>query len=102
MKIKRGDNRPGASITCKNGSVPVDLTLATSLRLIGILNGAPHINRAVTGTALGVVSIPTWEDTDTATTGLLQLEVEATWADDTKQTFPGSTYLEVEIVPDLG
>lgn len=102
MKIKRGDNRPGATITCRNGTVPVDLTTATQLRLLGSLDGSLVINRAVTGNANGEVVIDAWESADTATAGTLQVEVEATWGDGTVQTFPGAGYLEVEVVPDLG
>ncbi len=101
-KIKRGDTRPGALITCKDGTQTVDLTLASSLRLLGRLGGASVIDRAVTGNAVGQVLIETWEPSDTANVGLLELEVEATWADGSTQTFPGGSYLEVEIVQDLG
>lgn len=102
VKIKRGDRRPGVTITCLNGSTPIDLTVASSVRLIGKLGGSKIIDREVTGTADGKVVIEVWEVNDTATAGRLQMEVQVTWADGTIQTFPGDRYLEVEIIPDLG
>lgn len=102
VKIKRGDRRPGVTITCKNGSAPADLTLAAQLRLIGSLGGVVIIDRPVTGSVDGEVVVDTWEVADTADPGRLELEVEATWADGTIQTFPGDRYLEVDIIPDLG
>jgi hypothetical protein len=101
-KIKRGDRRPGVTITCKNGSQPANLTLATSLRLIGKLGSTKIIDRPVVGNADGTVVIDVWEISDTANPGKLQLEVEVIWADGTPQTFPGDRYLEVDIIPDLG
>lgn len=102
VKIKRGDRRPGVTITCKNGSTPANLTLASSLRLIGKLGSTVIIDRPVVGDIDGKVVIDKWEVGDTATAGKLQLEVEAIWADGTPQTFPGDRYLEVDIIPDLG
>lgn len=102
LKIKRGDTRPGATIYCKNGSQPVDLTVASSVRLLGKLGSTLIIDRFVTGNNAGEVVIETWEVADTATTGLMQIEVEVIWADGSKQTFPNGTYMQVEIVPDLG
>lgn len=102
VKIKRGDRRPGVTITCKNGSSPAPLNQATSLKLLGKLNGSLLINRTATGGADGKVVIDAWEDADTATAGTLLLEVEATWEDGTKTTYPPDKYLEVQIIPDLG
>ena len=102
VKIKRGDRRPGVTITCKLDGALADLSLASSLKLLGKLNGNLIINRTVTSASLGKVVIDAWEATDTNTAGRLQLEVEATWADGTKTTFPPDKYLEVDIIPDLG
>ncbi len=102
VKIKRGDRRPGVTITCTDAGAPVDLTLASELRLIGVLDGTKIIDRAVVGSVDGKVVIDKWEVSDTEDPGILQLEVEAIWSDGTPQTFPGNTYLEVEIIPDLG
>ena len=101
-KIKRGDRRPGVTITCKRDGVPADLSIATTLKLLGKINGNLIINRVVTSTELGKVVVDPWAPGDTDTVGRLQLEVEATWADGTKTTFPPDKYLEVDIIPDLG
>ena len=105
MKVKRGDRRPGATITCKDGAALVDLTAADSMRLIGKMDGAsgfPLIDRPITGNAAGEVVIDSWEVGDTATVGTLHLEVEVTWGDGAPQTFPVDGFLCVQIVPDLG
>ena len=102
VKIKRGDRRPGVTITCANGSTPVDLTVASEVRLLGKLGSTLVINRVVTGGADGKVVVETWQTADTSTAGRLLLEVQVTWSDGTIQTFPGDKYLEVDIIPDLG
>lgn len=102
VKVKRGDRRPGITIECKNGSAPAPLDQATSLKLYGKLAGTLIANRTVTGGADGKVVIDAFEATDTANSGTLLLEVEATWADGTKTTYPNDKYVEVVIVPDLG
>lgn len=101
-KIKRGDRRPGATIECKLDGVLVDLSVASSVKLLGKINGNLIINRSVTQASVGKVVIEPWGVGDTDVVGRLQLEVEATWSDGTKTTFPPDKYLEVDIIPDLG
>ena len=68
----------------------------------GKINGNLIINRVVTSTDRSARSLSTLGPGDTDTVGRLQPEVEATWADGTKTTFPPDKYLEVDIIPDLG
>lgn len=100
---KRGDTAPALVITCLDDNVAVDLTTATSMRLVGTRDGGTTIaiDAAVTGNAQGVVTYDL-DAADTETTGTLRLEVEVTWPDGRKQSFPASGYLTLRVEPDLG
>ena len=98
--MKRGDTRPALTITCLDGTSPVDLTNAIQVRVIGSRRGTQIFDTTTTGTAEGVV-VRAWEPEDTDETGVINVEVEVTWADTTVQTFPAERYLTVEVKPDL-
>jgi hypothetical protein len=100
MRMYRGDLEPDLVVTCYDGETPVNLTGASSIRVIGArLNGTLLFSRPVTGTAQGVVTMP-WQVTDTATEGEIVIEVEVTWPGARPQTFrPGE---RVSIRADLG
>jgi hypothetical protein len=102
MTIKRGDTIPPLSITLTDNGAVVDLTTATTIKIIAVRAGAPVFTRTVTGTSLGVVNMP-WQTTDTAVAGMMTLEVEVTWPQPfAVQTFPADSVLYVNVVPDLG
>lgn len=99
MRMFRGDKKPDLVITCSDNGAVVNLTAATSIRLIGVSNGVVVIDAAVSGTATGVVTY-VWQTVDTATVRTIKVEVEVTWPGAKKQTFrPGDA---VQIVPDYG
>lgn len=101
-KIKRGDLLPAWKATLFDGATAVDLTAASSIRVLFIRpGGSPRTITGVTGTALGVVTVP-WDPTDTATTGDLLAEVEVTWPGSKPQTFPPDDYIVTRIYQDLG
>jgi len=82
-----------------DGGVVLDLTTATSIRVIGIMGATEIFDRAVTGSALGVITMP-WQTTDTDAVGRIVVETEVTWPGAKPQTFrPNET---VEILADLG
>ena len=102
MTIKQHDTQPPFSATLTDNGQVVDLSTATTVKVIGALNGVPSFTRTVTGTSLGVVVMP-WQPTDTAVPGVLKLECEVDWPGlSSVQTFPASGYLYVSIEPDLG
>lgn len=103
LYIKRHDTAPDLKATLTDNGVPVDLTTATLIRMLGQHDTDLNVNfaRTVTGNAQGVVTMP-WQASDTAVPGLLNVEVECTFPDGKVQTFPGKTYLQVLIVEDLG
>lgn len=102
LRIKRGDTRPGATITCKIDGVLANWEDFSEVRLLGAIDGTLVINRVVEPTTPGYVDVE-FEPTDTATAGRMQVEVQAIWQDGTnKTTFPDDGFMEVDIIPDLG
>ncbi len=101
FKIKQNDTRPAMSITCTDRGQPVDLTVASSVRVLGAIDGTLIVDHETTGDAVGNV-LHEWTTTETGTAGRMKVEVEVMWPDGARQTFPGDGYLEVDIIPDLG
>lgn len=98
--IKRGDLLPEWSVTLTDDKVPIDLTTAASIRVIGTRAGVVVIDQTVTGNASGVITMP-WPAGSTDVAGLIQFEVEVTWPGAKPQTFPPSGYLSTRINQDL-
>ncbi len=108
LSMKQHDTLPQISIACNDGldpdtdlPIPVNLTTATSIKVIGSLEGLPLFSTATTGSSTGVVTRD-WVTGDTGTAGTIMVEVEVTWPGGAVQTFPADDYLRVEILPDLG
>jgi hypothetical protein len=103
FRLKQHDLAPPLRATITNAGAPVDLTPATGIKVIGSQNGALLFSRSVTGTNQGVVTMP-WQSGDTATPGLISVEIEVTWpgSPPTPQTYPPSGTLTVLVDRDLG
>lgn len=103
FRIKAHDLAPPLRATITDAGVPVDLTPATGIKVIGSQNGAVLFSRSATGTSQGVV-VMQWQAGDTATPGLINVEIEVTWpgSPPTPQTFPPSGTLTVIVDRDLG
>lgn len=105
---KRGDTGPPAVVTCLDGENPVDLTFATSVKfLMGTVaangNATPKVNATAsfaTDRTSGNV-IYNWVAADLNTAGTYQAEVEVTWSNGQKQTFPANGYLTINVVADI-
>ena len=103
--LKQHDRRPFFLAVLKGDGLPVDLTQATSARLIATLEGAS--TPAITGVLTFVVPRSSgqvsyaWQTNDTSTVGSYRAEVEVTWSDGTLQTFPNAGYIPLTILPDL-
>jgi hypothetical protein len=101
LRMKQHDTAPALRATLTDGGTPIDLT-APAVKVIGKRNGALVFSRAATTkTNLGVVTM-TWGPTDTALPGLISIEFELTYPDNTVMTIPPAGYLAVLIDPDLG
>lgn len=102
LRMKRGDTAPPLHATLTNDGVGVDLAPATAVKVIGKRNGALLFSRAATTkTDQGVVTMA-WQAGDTASPGLISIEIEIEWPDGTIQSLPSSGYLLVMVDPDLG
>ena len=102
ITMKRGDTKPDLSITLSDNGQVVDVSVATTIKVIASMNGVPVFSRTVTGSSTGIVTM-NWQPTDTAVAGMLELEVEVAWPQPfSVQTFPASGRLRVSIEPDLG
>lgn len=101
LEMKRGDTLPALRATLTDDGAPVDLTAATTIRVLLRRGSTLVINRVVTGTDQGVVTMP-WQTGDTAIAGILRGEVEVTWPDGKVQTWPPTDTFTVEISADLG
>lgn len=96
--MKKGDRLPALSITCTSNDAAVDLTSATSVLIIGKLDGATDTlfeREATSADALGVATMD-WEVGDTDTVGRLLLSVKVTIGGKS-QHFPANNYLAIDI-----
>lgn len=102
--MKQHDLLPQLQCGLLNGTVPVDLTTAASVKflmsnvIVGLVTNAAA---SITTAATGQVAY-TWVSGDTALAGVFKAEFEVTWSTGKKQTFPNDSYLQVKIVADLG
>lgn len=107
--LKRNDTAPPISITCLEAALPKNLTGAASARLkMGTIDAAGVSTTKVDGAmtfdadrATGKVYY-TWAVGDLDTAGDFKTEVEITWGDGTKQTFPEDGYLIIHVIADVG
>ncbi len=102
--IKRGDLMPPFEADLTSDGVPVDLTAATTVRVIGWRNNLPLFNRPVTMTNEQLTAghvLMNWQATDTDTVADLYIEVEVTWVTGKPQTFPDDGWMVVHVTLDL-
>lgn len=104
FSLKSHDRLPSIQATLSVGGLPVDLTLAVSLKFImtNATTNAIVVNHAATMVApltSGVVRYD-WQAADTTVPGNYLGEWEVTWATG-KQTFPTLTYHTIQILADL-
>lgn len=106
---KRNDTGPPITIQCLDGNLPQNLTGATSAKF---LMGTIDANGVSTITVQGAMTFDadrttgkvtyTWGATDLAVTGEYKAEVEITWSNGQRQTFPSEGYLTIAVVSDVG
>jgi hypothetical protein len=102
--MKQNDTWPPLPATLQDANGPINLTTATSVRLILVPTGggAAIVDDPVTivSAAAGTVRY-TWVTGDTATIGTFKGEFEITWNDGKIGTVPNEGYFVVEILDDL-
>ena len=102
LYMKRGDTAPFFRAQVTDNGTPINLTGTTAKLIIRKPSGV-LINSAVTveaGTNGWVRR--SWGAGDLDEVGNYKLEVEVTWADATKQTFPPDDYEQLVVGSDLG
>lgn len=107
--LKRNDTAPNIGIVCLSDSNPKDLTGATVAKfLMGTIDATGASTTKVNGTMTfdgdrtsGLVYY-SWAVGDLDAAGIYKAEVEITWADGKKQTFPEDGYLEIIVLADVG
>lgn len=106
---KRNDLEPDLVVDLVASPTTTDLTLVSSWKIYGRLQGTATlvVNATPTVTVDPVDKYKAavahqWNGTQTATAGLMLLEIEATWPSGNKQTFPNDGYVQVRITEDLG
>lgn len=107
---KRGDLEPDLVVDLVAAPTTVDLTLVGSWRILGRLRGQTALVMDATPTSVAVDPVNKykaavthqWTTPETAVAGLMLVELEATWPDGHKQTFPTTGYIQIRISNDLG
>jgi hypothetical protein len=99
--LKAGDSWPPLAATLSDGSGPVNLTTADSVRWImksgsTVVSGPCVVADAVNGRVAYA-----WDPGDTDTAGAYQGEFEVTWNVGEVETFPNDGYVSVQIIADL-
>lgn len=103
MRIKAHDTAQAVTVKCTNNGSAVNLTTADSVRMIGVRGGQTIFNdTSPTLDAVNGLVTHRWTGTESNTTGRIWVEVEVTWGDLTRQTFPPFGRIAVDIEADLG
>jgi hypothetical protein len=106
FEVKRGDTAPTFRAQCLDGTDPVNLTAAPTVRFLmktsaGVSVVAANMTKDDQTTLPGWVRYA-WDSDDLAAAGTYLAEVEVTWADGKIQTFPRDEHVYVLVAEDLG
>ncbi len=107
FNLKQYDLRPVLRIRLLDGTVPIDLTLASEVRLL-LKNRAAGLKvdsvmdklDQEDEDTIGFVEYE-WQPGDTDTLGTFSGEIQVLWPGQIPQTFPGKGYFQVSINRDL-
>ena len=102
LYMKRGDTAPFFRGQCTDNGVPVDLTGAAAKLVIRKPSGALISTNATVEVGTQGWVRRSWSAGDTDEIGDYKIEVEVTWTDGTKQTFPPDDYERLVVGTDLG
>lgn len=110
LVMSQYDTRPYLEATLSDVNGPVDLTTATSVRLVVESSGAVEtVNQSSTAPAQLVTILSStggqvrykWQAADLNTPGNYGLEWQVTFTDGTKARFPNSRHLSMTVKPAL-
>lgn len=106
ISMKQYDLLPDLVLTVADDSVPVDLTTASSAKIIISNRSGIKVEADLTiedqedEDLVGRVRYE-WQPGDTDTVGSYNMEVEVLWAGQRAETFPSNGYLKLAIIRDL-
>lgn len=100
--IKQHDNYPPLVLTLTDQNGPINLSTATTVKLI-LKSGTTTItgNTVITTPTSGVVTY-NWAAGNTDVVGQYDGEVEITWNTGKVETVPNDSYFSITVMPDLG
>lgn len=87
MRAKVGDTAADFTISCTDNGTPVDLTAASSVRILGV-RGATTVVDDTSPTISGGDATHEWADDEVDTAGRIWLRAVVTWPGAKPQTFP--------------
>ena len=103
FSIKQNDTSPSLQATLKDATLaPIDLTGATVMLHMKGVDGTIKVDQemSITDATAGVVQYD-WQSGDTDTAGTYYVEFEATYADDSIETFPNTGSLALVVTKEL-
>jgi hypothetical protein len=100
--IKQHDNYPSLVLTLTDQNGPINLSTATTVKLI-LKSGTTTITGTcnITTPTSGIVTY-VWAAGDTSVVGTYDGEVEITWNTGKIETVPNDSYFTITVFPDLG
>lgn len=104
FEVKRGDTAPLFRAQCLDGTTPISLATAATVKLLVRNSTGVIVNAVMTvedQTANTGWVRRSWQATDLAVAGTYQGEVEVTWSDGSKQTFPPQRYITILVYEDI-
>ena len=99
MRVNQGDTAPSLIADLSGDDGPTDLSSAMEVRIKGYQSDVLHINRVVTGDAVGMVEMQ-WQTGDTDVPRPIGFKWEVTWPDGRIQSFPVRGLAWVDVTPD--
>lgn len=95
MRLYKGDLEPPLQATLTHNGLPVNLSTATSVTVIGTRNGVQVFSRTTAGATDGALTMP-WQAGDTDTRGRIFIKVDVIWPGNRPQTFEADDVVDVE------
>lgn len=108
MDMKTGDLEPALTVIVEDGAGVTDFNDVVSWKILGkqnsvlIVNATPDTVTVDQSNQSKATLTRAWQAGETASAGVMQIEVEAMWPGNRPQTFPAESFEFVRFHPDLG